>query len=226
MHLVLIPAGNFMMGSPVGERDHIAIEGPQHLVRITKSFYMGKYEVTQKEWETMTGSNPSRPKGPNLPVDTISDLQCESFLKILRQTLGTTGVYKFFIPTEAQWEYACRAGSVSAYCFGSNESELEKYAWYARPDSQHHPVGKKRPNEWGLYDMHGNICEKCFDVSDYSNRTQKDPVGVAPTGWRGGIAYVKHVAAYNRSAYRNKGKGGSSSRGDAHSGLRVILTVR
>ena len=175
LEMVLIPAGEFMMGS---DTDHSVVETPRHQVRITKPFYLGKYPVTQEQWETVmaTGSNfgPSRINGPKNPVGHVSWNNCQMFLKRLNGG-------KFSLPTEAQWEYACRAGSTTRYCFGDTEAGLAEYAWYAKnSDKTTHPVGEKEPNAWGLYDMHGNVREWCQDwygAGYYAKSPTDDPAG-------------------------------------------------
>ena len=140
MKLVLIPPGEFVMG---GGRD-------RHLVRITKAFYLGKYEVTQEEWEAVMRYNPSHFKGSKNPVEMVSWDDCRAFLERLGQKCGVAeGGYR--LPTEAQWEYACRAGSWGKYCFGDSEVELDDYAWYEKnSEKKTHPVGQKKPNAWGM----------------------------------------------------------------------------
>ena len=184
LELVLIPAGEFMMGSPDSDEDANADEKPQHRVRITKPFYLGKYPVTQEQWEAVMGSNPSDVKGPKNPVETVSWDDCQKFLGKLNAKLAA-GAGKFQLPSEAQWEYACRAGSKTRYCFGDDQSKLGDYASYAaNSGAKTHPVGEKKPNAWGLYDVHGNVWEWCQDRYDgvyyYAESPMDDPTG--PTG--------------------------------------------
>ncbi len=157
-------------------------EKPQHRVRITKPFYLGKYLVTQEQWQAVMGNNPSEFKGPKNPVERVSWDDCQKFLEKLNAKIGTQRG-KFVLPTEAQWEYACRAGSTTRYCFGDDESGLGEYAWYyANSEKKTHPVGEKKPNAWGLYDMHGNVQESCQDWYDdgyYAKSPTDDPTGPA-----------------------------------------------
>jgi formylglycine-generating enzyme required for sulfatase activity len=224
IELVLIPAGEFMMGSPDSDKDAERDEKPQHRVRITKPFYLGKYEVTQEQWEAMMGSNPSESEGPKNPVEKVSWADCQAFLVKLNAKTGGQGG-KFALATEAQWEYACRAGSTTRYCFGDDDAPLGDYAWYDDDDnsgSKTHPVGKKKPNAFGLYDMHGNVEEWCADWYDegyYAKSPADDPTGPT-TGsarvFRGG--YWGGTPKYSRSASR--GYNGPWER-DLFLGLRV-----
>jgi formylglycine-generating enzyme required for sulfatase activity/serine/threonine protein kinase len=182
MNFVLIPPGEFLMGSPDSDEHAENTEKPQHHVRITRPFYLGKCLVTQKQWQTVMGENPSQFKGPKSPVENVSWKDCQEFLDKLNAKLGA-GAGKFQLPTEAQWEYACRAGSTTRYCFGDETSGLGKYAWHEL-NSGHkpHSVGEKKPNAWGLYDMHGNAWEWCADWYDrgyYVNSPLDDPAGPA-----------------------------------------------
>ena len=179
MEMVLIQPDTFIMGSLESEIGHLPNESPQHQVTITKPFYMGKYEVTQAQWIAVMGSsnNLSYFKGDNLPVEKVSWDDCQTFI----QKLNALGQGTFRLPTEAEWEYACRAGTQTRFYWGddSDYSNVRDYAWYFNNSSTTtHDVGMKRPNAWGLYDMSGNVWEWCQDWSDsYSNVSQKDPAG-------------------------------------------------
>jgi formylglycine-generating enzyme required for sulfatase activity len=207
LELVLIPAGEFLMGSPDSAKEANYWEKPQHRVRITKPFYLGKFAVTQEQWEAVMGNNPSKFKGPKNPVETVSWEDCQKFLEKLNAKVGTERG-KFVLPTEAQWEYASRAGSTTRYCFGDDEKQLGEYAWYLpNSDKKSHPVGEKKPNAWGLYDMHGNVwgwCQDWYKDVYYKESPVDDPPG--PTGGsnrmiRGGSCFCP--AWFCRSADRS-----------------------
>ncbi len=196
--MIYVPAGEFMMGSNSGEED----EKPVHKI-ILKDFYIGKYEVTQREWTAVMGTNPSDFPGRNNPVEYVNLNEVQEYLKKLSKLTG----HKYRLPTEAEWEYACRAGSLSKYCFGNNPADLDEYGWHRENSVEGtSSSGQKKPNEWGLYDMHGNVWEWCQDVYGdkyYSRSPQNDPPGpssggnrvVRGGGWPSGSGTV-------RSAYR------------------------
>jgi len=165
LEMVLVPAGKFKMGGP--EEDHE--------VTLTKPFYMGKYEVTQKQWEAVMGDNPSETKGAKLPVTDVSWEDCQYFIKKLNKK--TDGGYR--LPTGAEWEYACRAGTTTAYSFGDKITPKDAnyvYSNIRKPVA----VGSYKPNSFGLYDMHGNVDEWCEDwYGDYPKRAVTDPKGPA-----------------------------------------------
>jgi formylglycine-generating enzyme required for sulfatase activity/outer membrane protein assembly factor BamB len=179
MSLVLIPSGTFMMGSPKDEKDRSDNEGPRHQVRFRKPFYMGIHAVTQQQYEQVMGENPSHFKNANHPVEKASWYDAAEFCKRLSQKTGRT----VRLPTEAEWEYACRAGSTTRFYFGNEADDkmLAAYAWFlesSQPST--HPVGQKRPNAWGLYDMHGNVEQWCSDwFGPYEDKAVADPAGPA-----------------------------------------------
>ena len=172
LELALIPAGSFMMGDENN--------APVHKVNITKPFYLGTREVTQEQWLAVMGGNPSHFKDDRNPVEQVSWEDCQEFLRKLNEKFAA-GQGKFQLPTEAQWEYACRAGSTTTYCFGDDEARLGDHAWYQdNAGGETHPVGEKKPNAWGLYDMHGNVSEWSADwyASDYyAGSPREDPTG-------------------------------------------------
>jgi formylglycine-generating enzyme required for sulfatase activity len=156
LELVDIPSGSFTMGS----NDYDNEKNPHQAT--LKAFQMSKYPITQKQYQAVIGKNPSNFKGDeNYPVESVSWHDAVRFCEELSKRIGQ----KVRIPTEAQWEYACRAGSTGKYCFGDDVNQLEKYAWYnENSGSKTHPVGEKLANSWGLHDMHGNVWEWCEDV--------------------------------------------------------------
>ena len=209
LEMVLIPAGKFLMGGkkiPVDPFSNIKVaqpeedEFPQHEVTLTKPFYMGKYEVTQEQWFEIMGENPSREKGRKLPVTNVSWNECHFFIRKLNEK--TNGVYR--LPTEAEWEFACRAGTSTAYSFG--DKMTPKDANYADSGiGKPVEVGSYKPNAFGLYDMHGNVWEWCEDwYGDYSAGSITDPKGPA-TGenrvLRGGA--FSDVGSLARSSFRS-----------------------
>ena len=157
IEFVLIPAGEFEIGSSSKEEDRFPYECPVHKVAIENSFYLGRSSVTQKQWKKIMGKNPSYFKGDDHPVEAVSWKEAHKFVKKLNEK---EGIDKYRLPSEAEWEYACRAGAQTKYYFGNDESELSEYAWYAENSGgQTHPVGRKKQNPWGLNDMHGNVWE-------------------------------------------------------------------
>ncbi len=198
--MVTIPGGSFYMGSAVN-----ADERPQHLVYI-RSFLIGRTEVTQKQWMEVMGSNPSRVSacGPGCPVDSVSWDDVQQFIQKLNQKTGQ----KYRLPSEAEWEYAARAGSTTDWSFGDDESKAGNYAWYEKNSGrQTHPVGQKLPNAFGLFDMHGNVWEWVQDC--YHNTYFGAPTdgGAWTTGCNGGSRVLRggswsYSPAILRSAYR------------------------
>ena len=172
LETMLIPVGKFMMGSPKSEKDRLEKEA-QHEVTISKSFYIGKYEVTQDQWEAVMGDNPSVLKGGKLPVTNVSWDDCQKFIKNLNAK--TNGGYR--LPTESEWEYACRAGTRTVFSVGDKITpEDANYgdSKIGKPVA----VGSYKPNDFGLYDMHGNVWEWCNDrFGDYPTKSLYDPSG-------------------------------------------------
>ena len=179
MEFVRIPAGSFLMGSPEDEESR-NINERQHEVRISRDFWIGKYEVTQEEWQAVMGTNPSRFMGcARCPVERVSWGDTQEFIKKLNER-ESPGGHRYRLPTEAEWEYAARAGTTAAH-YG----ELDSVAWYCdNSDKRTHPVGQKLANAWGLHDMLGNVWEWMDDwYSRYTGSEMTDPRGPA-TGTR------------------------------------------
>ena len=166
MSFKLIPAGEFMMGSPESEEGRDPDVEAQRAVRIPSAFSIGVHEVTQSQYESVMGAKASTFKGANNPVESVSWNDAVAFcakLSSLPAEVAAGRVYR--LPTEAEWEYACRAGTTTAYSFGDDEKDLGKYAWFGDNSGKRtHAVGEKLPNDWGLYDMHGNVWEWCSDA--------------------------------------------------------------
>ena len=194
MEFVLIQPGEFNMGSPANETGRYNDEGPIHHVTISEAFYLGKYEVTQKQWHEVMEDNPSYFKGDDLPVENVSWDDVQEFIKKLNEKESTD---KFRLPSEAEWEYAARAGTTTRYSFGDDDSNLGKYAWYSKnSDDKTHPVGKKGANPWGLYDVHGNVWEwvqdewhNTYDGAPSDGSAWEDGVSVGRVDRGGGWLY-------------------------------------
>ena len=213
MRMVWCPAGAFMMGSPRGE-DGRGGDEKRHRVTLTKGFWMGETEVTQAQWESVMGNNPSYfQNGDDYPVEQVSWEDCQKFVQTLNSRYPQEGM-RWALPTEAQWEYACRAGTGTAYFWGDalNGDKANCDGNYPCGTTlkgpykqQTTPVGSYQPNAWGLYDMHGNVWEWCADwYGPYPSGSVTDPQGPS-TGscrvYRGGS--WSGLARYCRSAYRN-----------------------
>lgn len=242
MKLIWVTPGSFLMGSPEAEPQRDASDEQQHRVTLTRGFYLGMYEVTQEEYVRLIGVNPSKvpdpllpknlkpsngfspagggvrmpeDKTPRMPVDSVTWEMADSFCKLLSQNPSEKQAGRSYrLPTEAEWEYACRAGTSTAYSFGNDARELGNYAWYpSNAQRKPHPVGQKKPNRWGFFDMHGNLGEWCadwYDAAYYQSSPAKDPKGPPPRKhrvYRGGMwdydpKESKNPAAWLRSAQR------------------------
>jgi formylglycine-generating enzyme required for sulfatase activity len=225
MEFVYIKRAVFVMGGKEAPGPEWQVdERPEHRVTISKGYFLGKTEVTQAQWEAGMGSNPSKWKGPDLPVEQVNWDDCQNFLKKLTekcrgQLKGRTAQ----LPTEAQWEYAYRAGTKTKWIHGDNENGIGDYAW-TRENSggQPHPVAQKKPNPWGFYDMGGNLWERCQDWgAPFPAGDAVDPVGPA-TGtqrvMRGGS--FDYSSASARTSFRSRYNPGPR---DPNDGLRVCV---
>src|SRR5215831_10031863 len=173
IEFVQIQPGEFMMGCSVGDIDCNADERPIHHVQLTKPFQIGKFEVTQAQWQAVMGSNPSTIKGDDHPVETINKDETHEFINRLN---AKNDGFRYRLPTEAEWEYAARAGTGSSYT-----GKLDEIAWYnGNSEDETHPVGQKKPNAWGLYDMEGNVkewVEDLYSANYYAGSPAVDPTG-------------------------------------------------
>ncbi len=178
MEFVYIRPGKFTMGSDSDPKHNWqGVEKPKHQVEITKGFYLGKYEVTQAQYEAVKGANPSRWKEANRPVEQVSWTDAAEFCRLMSEKTRR----EVRLPTEAEWEYACRAGTTTDWSHGSDSANFGEWAWYnGNAGGQTHPVGQKKPNAWGLCDMHGNVYEwvsDWYDAGYYASSPGKDPTG-------------------------------------------------
>jgi formylglycine-generating enzyme required for sulfatase activity len=221
LKLVVIPAGKFLMGSPATEKARRGNEGPQRLVTISKAFCMGVTEVTQSQYQALMGKNPSRFNGALGPVEQATWNDATAFCKALSKKTGK----RIVLPTEAQWEYASRGGAKSGFSFGDDYKDMGAHGWFrANSSGRPQPVGRKKPNAFGLYDMHGNVWEWCRDAFDdnfYAKAKNVDPENTAASRYRaqrGGS--WSNDAPLCRSAVR-----GRSAPGDrrADFGFRVVV---
>jgi sulfatase modifying factor 1 len=228
MTLNKIPAGTFMMGSPDTEKDRQDDEH-QHKVTISKAFYMQTTEVTQRQWKAVMGTEPWKgedyvKEGPDYPAVYVSWDDAVAYCKKLSEKESKT----YRLPTEAEWEYACRAGAKTTWSFGDDENKLGDYAWYREnawdiDEKYAHQVRLKKPNAFGLYDMHGNVHEWCHDYFEedyYKQSPAKDPTG--PTSGssrvlRGG-SWLS-LTRFTRSAFRGRNVADFRGYGD---GFRLI----
>jgi formylglycine-generating enzyme required for sulfatase activity len=231
--MIWIPSGTFTMGSPATEQDRSGNEGPQTVVTLTKGFWMGRYEVTQAEYLSVMGSNPSSFTGDlNRPVERVNWYEATDYCGRLTAQERAAGRlptgWAYRLPTEAEWEYAARAGTAARFSYGDDPgyTQLGNYAWYpANSGSQTHAVGQKQPNPWGLYDMAGNVWEWCLGwYATYPGGSVSDPVGPVSGSdrlLRGG-SWGDGGARYCRSASRNNNTPDSRH---LSIGFRAVLTA-
>ena len=228
LDMVLVPAGALALGSPAAEPGRYPDEGPQHQVAIEHNFYLGKFELTQGQWESVMKTRPWAGKEyvqdhPDHPAVYISFADVQAFIAQLNAAEGLA-VYR--LPTEAEWEYACRAGTTTLWSFGEDESRLKDYAWYKGNIEERfaRATGMKEPNPWGLCDMHGNVWEWVLDpYVPYTSSSPPDPIASEGTDRvnRGGSFHDE--ARRLRSAYRNHDHPGYRS---ADLGLRLLRQVQ
>jgi formylglycine-generating enzyme required for sulfatase activity len=224
MELVLIPPGKFQMGSPASEKDRSAYE-EQVDVMLTKAYYIGKTEVTQGQWRAAMGTTPwqsrdSVREGDNFAATFVSWMDAQEFCKKLSEKENAA----YRLPSEAEWEYACRGGSTTRFAFGDDDSRLGEFAWHGKNswdagERYAHEVGRKQPNSFGLYDMHGNVWEMCDDV-----KVDELPGGTDPLVTRGGSSRVARGGCWFRSSYFCRTAirfSASPSRGHDNEGFRV-----
>ena len=229
MKFVVIPPGEFMMGSPEDEPGRQADE-TLHKVTLTQPFMMGMYEVTQEQYESVMGTNPSKFKGSQNPIERVSwDDASEFCRKLSALPAEKSSGYVYRLPTEAAWEYACRAGTTTKSCFGDSESALGDYAWYdGNSGGTTHTVGGKKPNPWGLYDVYGNVWEWCHDWYDPQYQ-RKSPL-ISPHGPESGTERVYRGGSYHpgESIFCVSGKreGVVPEYRGANGGFRIAVEVR
>ena len=227
-----IPAGTFVMGSPENEKDRKEIEH-QHKVTITKAFYMQTTEVTQGQWTSVMGTEPWKGRlrvkeGPDYAATYVNWSDAIAYCKRLSEKEGKT----YRLPTEAEWEYACRAGTETRWSFGNDKNKLGDYAWIFSntqdiDEKYAHQVGLKKPNAFGLYDMHGNVYEWCHDYygEDYYKQSpEKDPTGPASGDLRvtrGGSWNLYH-SHLTRSAFRRALRIAGTGDLNSYFGFRLV----
>ena len=214
IEFVKITPGEFMMGCVPGDAECLEDEVPRHKVRLTKGFEIGKYEVTQAQWDAVMGaaSNPSEIKGPDRPVDSVNKIEIREFLQKLN---AKNDGYKYRLPTEAEWEYAARAGAPDP-----PQASLGDYAWFAdNSNDESHPVGMKKPNAWGLHDMLGNVREWVDDRAAYYDYAPLAEVSVDPKGPQPGRGGGGRGGGGGKGG---KGKGGGPPKGFDAQGRLLI----
>lgn len=240
MEFVFVPAGSFMMGASDRDHEATAAEKPQHPVTLTKPFYFGKYEVTQAQWRAVMGTDPyasersnpyyelpgmkERITQPNHPA-TVSWDDAQEFIRRLNAKEGGNS---YRLPTEAEWEYAARAGTTPVYSFGDDRRDLDRYAWHGEDFAEGgtHPVGEKLPNPWGVFDVHGNVWEwvqDWYSDSYYAQSPSNDPQGPAS-----GRQRVVRGGSWHQTATSWRSSSGKAYNSDYRGisiGFRVLMTT-
>jgi len=225
LELIWVAPGTFTMGSPSDEESRNKAEGPQTRVTLTKGFWLGKTEVTQRQYEAVMGENPSTFKnvGTNAPVERVSWIDAMAFCEKMNARERAAGRlpegFAYTLPTEAQWEFVARAGSTGAY-----PKDLDEIAWYIKNSNQSsHPVAQKKPNKLGFYDLHGNIVEWCYDwYGNYPGGDVTDPKGPERGYYR--IARGGSWRTEERTLRFAARSGGSAGRLDYTIGFRLALS--
>lgn len=225
LEMVWIKPGTFLMGSPDSERERwgagaTGFETPQHPVTISRGFYFGKYELTQEQWSALMDSQPWETYFPNCARCPVVDVHWDQYQEFIRRLNAQNTDLVFRLPTEAEWEYAAKAGTTTTWPFGNSEDQLDDYAWYRsntgcredRPECGYREVGLKKPNPWGLYDIYGNVWEWTVDfwLRRYTTEPQVDVIqSVVPDGREvlrvmkggGSIIYASGVRPSKRSSF-------------------------
>ena len=221
MEMLLLPSGAFTMGGDWDAEQADENELPQHAVAFKRPFYMGKFTVTQSQWQALMGHNPSEFTRADRPVETISHEAAWAFITRLNAQEKT---HTYRLPTEAEWEYAARAGSQSAYCYGAEINRLTEFAWFQNNSGgTTHPVGQLAPNAWGLHDMHGNVHEWCADW--YHRNYYAESPSQHPPGPPKGVARVLRGGDWGSEAWYCRCAIRSLSSPQRHSprvGLRLV----
>jgi len=217
IELLRVEPGTFNLGSPEHEAGRLDSERPVRKVTLTQGFYLGKYPITQQQYVSVSAKATIKPAGPNVAIDQLTYSEAVAFCAALSTIAGLV----ITLPTEAQWEYACRAGTNTRFWSGDQEEDLAKVGWY-RENAGHkaREVGQKPANPWGFHDLHGNVCEFCRDIlPPYNTISDIDPIGRTSDrqGMMRGGGWM-HPADYCRSAIRlmsNDRFGGA--------GLRILI---
>jgi len=228
MEFILVPSGNFMMGGDPNFEETSSDEQPRHNVNIRHVFYLGKHEVTQGQWAAVMGDNPSEFQARSNPVENVTWNDIQEFVRRLNEMESTTS---YRLPSEAEWEYAARAGTTTKWYFGDDKSYVKSYAWIINNSGQKtRPVGQLKANAWGFHDMHGNVREFVHDCyhADYADAPDDgsawmsddctSPVG-RDCSWKSSLLTEELCRSADRSNI------GSREFGSEHFGFRIAKTA-